>query len=179
MSTKIKTIRVSEEDLMKIELILISQKINFNNFINRCIAREIKLNELDEEKIIFKNNITQDQELEIDAKDESKRITFKANNLIIQRLKRSAKKRGFTLSKEVRFRVLATLYDDVYDSLELKKLKVFLNEIKKIGRFFNISIQENILIKSDFVQTVNQRLNGVEVVLKNIINNNRIRNINY
>lgn len=72
--------------------------------------------------------------------------------------------------------MLATLYDDVYEPSELKKIQVFLNEVKKVGRFFNASIQQNILIKSDMVDLIGKRLNGVEAVLKGILINNRLRN---
>lgn len=54
--------------------------------------------------------------------------------------------------------------------------KDFLNEVRKIGRFLNASIQQNILIQSEMVELIGKRLNGVEAVLKRILINNRLRN---
>lgn len=166
MATKTKTIRISEEDLMKIDIMLMIKRMNFNNFVKFCIHKELSKHNLDQAMIFDEN----------EPQKEKQKVTIRLNHSSMNELKKLAKKKGLPASREAKFRLLATLYDDVYEPSELKKLQVFLNEVKKIGRFFNASIQQNILIQSEMVELIGKRLNGVEAVLKRILINNRLRN---
>lgn len=169
MATKTKTIRLSEEDLIKIDIMLMIKRMNFNNFVKFCIYKELSKHNLNQPMILDEN----------EAEKENQKVTIRLTHSSINELKKIAKKKGLPASREAKFRLLATLYDDVYEPSELKKLQVFLNEIKKVGRFFNTSIQQNILIQSEMVEIIGKRLNGVEAVLKRILINNHLRNKNF
>lgn len=78
MATKTKTIRLSEEDLMKIDIMLMIKRMNFNNFVKFCIHKELSKHNLNKPMILD----------ESEPQKESQKVTIRSTYSSIKELKK-------------------------------------------------------------------------------------------
>lgn len=117
-----------------------------------------------------KADLVDDLGLESSYKDNF--VAFKVHDELYHALKESAEKHGWSLSKEMRFRLKHTMSNDLdfYDQ-ELKVLLKNQHEVKRIGRNVNMILRRDegrVLDKDGFRQDITgliQRLDDMEKLL--------------
>ncbi|HFT0587297.1 DNA distortion polypeptide 1 [Morganella morganii] len=85
-------------------------------------------------------------------------IPFKANDELYHGLKENAEKHGWSLSKEIRFRLKHTMNNDLdFFDQELKVMRDYNNQLKRVGRNINMILRRDdgkILEKEEFKQDI-------------------------
>lgn len=141
------------------EYVFFEKKIKENFDISLpMFFKKVGLSVLNKDSEIKKIKTSLYDELGLESYYMNNKITLYINDELYHGLKENAGKHGWSLSKEIRFRLKHTMNNDLdFFDQELKVMRDYNNQLKRVGRNINMILRRDdgkILEKEEFKQDI-------------------------
>lgn len=153
---KLKSVRIDEDLLNGLNAYLIDNELSFSAFIEKAILNNKEININTDYNYNKKGNNSLVKSIRF-----SKETSEKLNKIV--------KKKGNTVSEEIRYRVNASLEMPCFDTIELKEIDALRISINQIGNLINSSIRNNLIIDNNNIDELKELLKDLRSGIKNIL----------
>ncbi|HFR6215785.1 TPA: hypothetical protein ACHXJD_004486 [Shigella sonnei] len=131
----LKSIRFSDEDIEIIEAFMATHDVSFSLAVKMLVQKHA-----DQTDYLAVPNPPDQTEV---SKHGYYIRLYKTDD---KKIRRIAKEKGVSITREIRYRISSTIGDSLFDSNEVMSLRPAVNEVMKSGRLLNQAIKQNLLV---------------------------------